>query len=157
MLWLPPEGTKHHHHHQQQQHQICCFRFCSHFIGLLICKKKKTKNKTKVLWAPPPPPPPPPPPKLQQQHQHTSQTHCVLTHNLPLLAEERVALERLVERTLGDVGEDLVLSFICGAVGDPEQRGVGTRGMRSAARRHMSATRPAYSSRKGQFKAITQA
>lgn len=50
-------------------------------------------------------------------------TKSVCTHNLPLLAEERVALQRLVELTLGDVGKDLVLSFICCAVGDPEDGG----------------------------------
>lgn len=32
-----------------------------------------------------------------------------------------MALQRLVELTLGDVGKDLVLSFIRCAVGDPEE------------------------------------
>lgn len=68
-----------------------------------------------MIWAPPP----------ELQKQHCLQTHnaqaSVHTHNLPLLAEERVALQRLVELTLGDVGKDLVLSFIRCAVGDPEE------------------------------------
>lgn len=34
-----------------------------------------------------------------------------------------MALQRLVELTLGDVGKYLVLSFICRAVGDPEDGG----------------------------------
>lgn len=39
-------------------------------------------------------------------------------YNLLLLAEERVALQGLVELTLGDVREDLILSFIRCAVRD---------------------------------------
>ena len=40
------------------------------------------------------------------------------TYNLLLLAEERVALQGLVELTLRHVREDLILSFICRAVRD---------------------------------------
>ncbi len=40
------------------------------------------------------------------------------TYNLPLLAEKCMALQGLVELTLGDICEDLILSFICCAVRD---------------------------------------
>lgn len=61
----------------------------------------------------------------QQQLEQQSNTTVCSTHNLPLLAEERMALQRLVELALGDVGKDLVLSFICRAVGDPGDGGGG--------------------------------
>lgn len=42
------------------------------------------------------------------------------TYNLLLLAEKCMALQGLVELTLGDICEDLILSFICCAVRDSE-------------------------------------
>lgn len=52
---------------------------------------------------------------LTQSHRGIFRKHI---YNLLLLAEKSVALQGLVELTLRDVGEDLILSFICCAVRD---------------------------------------
>lgn len=48
------------------------------------------------------------------------------TYNLLLLAEESVTLQGLIELALRDVREDLILSFISGAVRDSEKENAGT-------------------------------
>lgn len=99
---VPQEGAK----HQQQRHQVRCLTCSSHSLGFCFFFDL-------AIWAPPP--------ELQRHTQGTNTQTSAHTYNLPLLAEERVALQRLAELTLGDVGKDLVLSFICCAVGDPEE------------------------------------